>query len=312
MKLLQLVAVVFLAAWGGAPLAAQHQDYHFPVAFPTALLAWEEPHWDGANAVDIHVHWRYPAGSPERTLFSRASVVAVTSGIASRLDNPRGGTAVLLHGDDNRTYYYAHLSRATIQEPRRVSRGEELGTIGRTGTWTQFLEPHLHLSIAEGHQHGFSWVDDVVASRWIAETFELEPTYRHSRDHRNQYRPDEPSGLPFFGEAHVVSTFTDGLRKNRFRAGVSAAPARGAADAEYPLRAPLTGMVRIHQDTPMGLRLQITNEWTDYTVIISGDIRPARQMWSVVERGLVMGYARGLVHTMVFRPGGLPVDPVAR
>ncbi len=304
--LLACILVAWILAAGA--LFAEPRQYHFPVEYDPALLTWEEPHWDGSTAVDIGLLPEFPPGSPQRRAFYGAQVVAGVSGEASRLDNPRGGTAVLLHGDDNRTYYYAHLSRSSIDQPRRVSAGEPLGQIGRTGTWTQYLEPHLHLSIAEGHQRGFFWTADVPASPWLQSTFGLAPGQRFDASVKESYQPELPRGLPLFGRVQVTRTFAQWRRENPHLAGLTVAATR--AGRVWPLRSPVTGVVRVHVDTPLGLRLQITNEWAGYTVVVSGPILPTARAGSVVRQGGVIGYAEGPLHYMVFAPGGAPVDPL--
>lgn len=306
--LLALLALVAVTVIGGFGEGIHAEDrYSFPVGFDPALLVWEERHWDGSLAVDVGIHPGFPVGSPERTAFYDAPILAVTSGRAIRLDNPRGGIAVILHGDDGYTYYFAHLATSSVDEPRTVERGEPLGTVGRTGTWAQYLEPHLHLSIATGHQTGTDWVADVPASDWLRWTFGFNALPIGTE----AYRTDEPSGLPFFGRPRVVKRFEEALAENLLLAGVTvAAGEEGASSASLPVRAPLAGAVRVHTDTPLGMRLQITNARTGYTVIISGEIEPVVSE-RVVYAGQVLGFASGSLHYMVFLDG-TPVDPEAR
>ncbi len=276
-------------------------DYAFPIAGDRGVLWWEEEHWDGNLAVDIGIHPGFAPGTPERLEFYERDVVAVISGEASRLDNPRGGIAVLLHGDDNRTYYYAHLSESTINEPRRVSRGEPLGQIGRTGTWTQYLDPHLHFAIAAGHQHGFHWVADINPVTWIERTFGLAP----ARTTTQAYPLAEPSGTPLFGEYETRESFVETEAGNPLLAGTTVAPRRPGRVA---VRAPLTGIVRIHVDTPLGTRVQITNARAAWSVIISGAIDPIIRHGELVYRESIVGFTEGPLHYMTFHRGR-PVDP---
>jgi murein DD-endopeptidase MepM/ murein hydrolase activator NlpD len=284
------------------PPPVRAASYAFPIEGDRDVLWWEESHWDGALAVDIGIHPSFGPGSPERSEFYRRNVTAVISGTASRLDNPRGGIAVLLHGDDNRTYYYAHLSGSTIEEPRLVRRGEPLGTIGRTGMWTQFLEPHLHFEIAKGHQTGTGWSPDVDPVAWIERTFGSGP----STFSRESYREDEPTGVPLFGRHEIHTTFADAKAMNPLLAGITVAATGGG---RAPVRAPVTGVARIHRDTPLGVRLQITNVHADWSVIISGDIDPLIRHGELVHRESVIGFAGGPLHYMAFHRGQ-PVDPV--
>ncbi len=278
------------------------ERYVFPVEGDTSILWWEERHWDGNLAVDIGVSPDFPPGAPERQEFYERSVVAVIAGEASRLDNPRGGIAVLLHGDDNRTYYYAHLSESTIDEPRRVSQGEPFGLIGRTGTWTQLLEPHLHFAIATGHQRGTDWVADVNPVTWIERTFGLSP----ARPAVHAYPLAEPSGVPLFGEYETRKDFEEAGAENPLLAGMTVAPRSGG---RAPVRAPLTGIVRVHADTPLGLRLQITNARAAWSIIISGPIEPVVRHGELVYRESLIGFTDDAIHYMVFHRGR-PVDPL--
>ncbi len=276
--------------------------YAFPVEGDPTVLWWEERHWDGALAVDIMMNPSFQRLAPERSEYYRRNVVAVTSGTASRLDNPRGGIAVLLHGDDNRTYYYAHLSESTIEEPQQVRLGEPLGTIGRTGTWTQFLEPHLHFEIANGHQTGTGWTADVDPVGWIERTFGIGP----SRFTRHSYPADRPDGVPLFGRHEIRTRYPEARAANPLLAGVTVIAREGE---RVPVRSPVTGIARVHVDTPLGVRLQITNSHADWSVIISGEIEPLIRHGELVYRESVVGFASGPLHYMVFHRGR-PVDPL--
>ncbi len=293
--------LVSLLALACSAQSARAADYAFPIAGDREVLWWEEYHWDGNLAVDIGIHPGFAPGTPERLEFYRRAVVAVTSGEASRLDNPRGGIAVLLHGDDNRTYYYAHLSSSTITETRRVSRGERLGQIGRTGTWTQYLDPHLHFAIATGHRHGFDWAADINPVTWIERTFGLAP----SPTTTEAYPLAEPSGIPLFDEYETRESFVETAAGNPLLAGTTVAPRRPGRVA---VRAPLTGIVRIHVDTPLGTRMQITNARAGWSVIISGAIAPIVRHGELVYRESLIGFIEGALHYMTFHRGQ-PVDP---
>jgi hypothetical protein len=296
------------------------EPYRFPLSVDPSILAWEEPHWDGSNAVDIGIHSGYAIGASERVAFYAAEALAVTSGVASRLDNPRGGIAVVLHGDDGRSYYYAHLSQTQIVEPTRVEAGASLGRIGRTGTWTQYLEPHLHFSIAEGHQSGTDWIADVPAAAWLRRTFGVMPVRRTT----DAYVADYPEGLPLFGDPRITVTFERSFRDNPLLAGLTVEP-RGldhrdggdrpdqtaARSAVIPIRAPMTGIARVHLDTLLGVRLQITNSRSARSLIVSGAIEPGVRTGDLVYADSIVGFARGSVHYMVFA-AGRPVDPLGR
>ncbi|MFP4376492.1 MAG: M23 family metallopeptidase [Spirochaetales bacterium] len=300
-------------AQSGTP--STNGGYVFPIDADPRLMVWEEQHWDGSLAVDIGVHPGFAVGAPERERFYETQTVAVTGGWAQRLDNPRGGTAVLLHGDDGRTYYYAHLASATVAsgERIRVHVGEPLGSIGNTGTWSQFLEPHLHLSIANGHQTGTNWVADVNPVWWLERTFGLGPrgplTTAANRAPEAAIYPDEPpSGLPLFGEPVIVASFGETANENALLAGLrlrGAGSTSNDSSATHPVRAPLTGAVRIHLDTSLGVRLQITNPRAGYSILISGAIEPTVTNGQLAYVDDVIGFTRGEVHYTVFRGGRL-------
>ena len=321
--------------------SAWAQEYTFPVAANIDVMVWEAAHWDGQLAVDIGVHPGFPPTAPEREAFYSAQVVALTGGTAMRLDNPRGGTAVLLHGDDGRTYYYAHLSQAAIEEPTRVAAGEPLGQIGNTGTWSQFLEPHLHLSIANGHQNGFDWIADVDPVLWLEQEFARGPIPVPANTLAGAagvtYPVDAPEGLPLFPGYTITADYDAVAGENPLLAGVRLAPrgfepdavgragdtaaggasathaphdeqasrARPAAGRQAPVRATVAGAVRVHRDTSLGLRLQITNARARYSVLISGPIEPVVTTGDVVFADQIIGFASGELHYTIFKNGRL-------
>ena len=112
-----------------------------------------------AGNVDFHpTHGKYPATD----LFADCGepVVATTSGrilevsrtdeyVAGRPDGPlNGGLSVSLLGDDGVRYYGSHLSRiqAGISAGARVTVGQRLGLVGRTGNANNVC--HLHYGIS--------------------------------------------------------------------------------------------------------------------------------------------------------------------
>jgi murein DD-endopeptidase MepM/ murein hydrolase activator NlpD len=78
-----------------------------------------------------------PAGSP---------LLAVDNGDARADDDPKGGKVIYLRTDDGTVYYYAHLDAYKGSFPRRVSMGEEIGTVGTTGN-AQGKDAHLHFEV---------------------------------------------------------------------------------------------------------------------------------------------------------------------
>ena len=72
-------------------------------------------------------------------------VVASTTGFLVRHDQPRGGLAYYLRGDDGLTYYGAHLA-TFVRGDGRVRIGETIGTVGDTGN-ARGGPTHLHFEI---------------------------------------------------------------------------------------------------------------------------------------------------------------------
>lgn len=89
------------------------------------------------DAIDIMA----PQGTP---------VIAAAAGTVEKLfASVRGGNTVYVRSPDRRRiYYYAHLDRYApgLVERRRVRQGEQLGTVGSTGSASPDA-PHLHFEI---------------------------------------------------------------------------------------------------------------------------------------------------------------------
>jgi hypothetical protein len=275
-------------------------DLAFPVSGDPAVMWWEPRHWDGSAAVDIRLNPIFGPDSPERRDFRTAGVVAVTGGRAVRVDNPRGGVALIIFGDDGRTYYYAHLAWANVNEARTVTTGEILGQIGATGTWTTYLEPHLHFSVVSTIVSGLDWVADIDAASWIHRNF----AHAAADILTDSYPGDRATGGPFFGDYLVTKSFADARMEESARAG---ATLESVSAGIVPIRAPLTGEVRVHIATALGTRIQITNRVTSQSVIISGDISPAVSHGEIVYKDMIVGSAEGPLHYMLFE-GGSPVE----
>lgn len=72
-------------------------------------------------------------------------VVAPVAGVLRRNDQPRGGIALYLRGDDGLTYYFAHLDGVAARDGR-VRLGQHIGSVGDTGN-AQGGPVHLHFEI---------------------------------------------------------------------------------------------------------------------------------------------------------------------
>jgi murein DD-endopeptidase MepM/ murein hydrolase activator NlpD len=75
-------------------------------------------------------------------------VVATVSGVLRRHDNPLGGHAYYLDGDDGREYYGAHLA-TFVRGDGRVRIGETIGTVGSSGN-AAGGPTHLHFEVMVG------------------------------------------------------------------------------------------------------------------------------------------------------------------
>lgn len=275
-----------------------NERYVFPMAAPRQYMSWTELHWDGGRAVDIEAAPELSAHESGYRRVSTALVLAVTSGVARPADNPRGGIAVVLQGDDGKQYYYAHLSERRVDEPRRVEAGAVLGRVGRTGRWTRYLEPHLHFAVATGHHEGLGWQNDVYASHWIREHFGLawrktpaDRARRAAAAARDSGEPPTeaavgypaavPRGWPFPAAGTVAESFEELAARNEDLAGLRVRPPRSRASAStqdsgaleqsrVAVIAPLAGEVNVVRDGVLGARVQVTNRPAEASVILSG------------------------------------------
>lgn len=115
-----------------------HELQAFPVRGPARF----ERTW-GAPRPGGRVHEGTDIFSPRGT-----PVVAVVDGLANKAETELGGRVVMLVGDDEWRYYYAHLDGWTGDKwPRRVEAGEQIGEVGNTGN-AKGLPTHLHFQAA--------------------------------------------------------------------------------------------------------------------------------------------------------------------
>lgn len=79
-------------------------------------------------------------------------VRAIRSGTVIRTGTHRGlGHFIELSHRKNLTSLYAHLATTTVTQGQRVSQGQSIGTVGKTGNARHpSISPHLHLEIARG------------------------------------------------------------------------------------------------------------------------------------------------------------------
>lgn len=136
---------------------------------PDRVLAGARLRLDGgAVVVPATAAWRCPVAGPVRfsndygvakgggrfhegiDLYAAAGtrVVASVAGRVERVEGPRGGRQVWLHGDDGVVYIGTHLAR--FGTAGRVVAGEVIGYVGTSGN-AAGTSPHLHF---EAHPSG--------------------------------------------------------------------------------------------------------------------------------------------------------------
>ncbi len=77
------------------------------------------------------------------------AVYAAKSGMAFCGNVPSGyGKYVMIYHPDGYQTFYGHLKDWSFKGPRRVRRGDLIGTVGKTGNAaSKIVEPHLHFEI---------------------------------------------------------------------------------------------------------------------------------------------------------------------
>lgn len=133
-----------LAVADGIGVAGPEGPIVCPVAGPTTFTnTWLAPRSGGRQhkGVDMFAE----EGTP---------VVAPTSGEVELGEDPLGGLAFHLWGDDGNYYYGAHLS-GFAGVAGRVEAGTVVGYVGRTGNAVG-TQPHLHFEIHAGRSRGDS------------------------------------------------------------------------------------------------------------------------------------------------------------
>jgi murein DD-endopeptidase MepM/ murein hydrolase activator NlpD len=248
-------------------------------------MTWTHYHWDGSNAVDVEAARHLPAESAEFDTFIHLPVVAVTTGTVTIADNRFGGLALLLDGQDGYTYYYGHLSEQWVEDGQLVRAGDWLGRIGNTGYNTQYIEPHLHFSIATHTADDWRWEPDVNAAERFLTWFDLPWQDLNIPD----YPLDHVSGWPLAVPAEITRPFSVPLAQNPDQGSIDILPTVGSEDP-IPVYATLGGEVNVNRATVMGLRVQVTNRPARTTVVYSFLQKSTEADGDVVQRGDVVGY----------------------
>lgn len=269
------------------------------------MMTWTHYHWDGSHAVDVEAARHLPGDSDAFKTFIQLPVVAVVSGTVAIADNRFGGLALLLHGADGYTYYYGHLSEQWVQDGQSVEVGEELGRIGNTGYNTQYIEPHLHFSIATYETEDWRWEPDVNAAEQFLTWFELAWQDLDIPE----YPPDQVAGWPLVVPAEITRGFLEPLPQNPDHGSIDLMPV-GARPEPIPIYATLGGEVNVNRATVMGLRTQITNRPADTTVVYNFLLATTVTDGTVVQPGDLIGYidpAVGLTYMLFVED--VPTDP---
>ncbi len=292
----------------GSREAAEHDRYEsaggryvFPVAAEIETLEWTEYHWDGSDAVDIFAASGLRADSTEMQAFRQAPVLAVADGTAQRVDNERGGIAVLLRAEGGRQFYYSHLSDPAFDGETQVNAGEPIGRIGTSGRWSRYIEPHLHFEVIDEWTDGLGWSETVNAARWIRRHF----GFRWIDREVDEYPPASPAGPVVDRGAEVVRGFSNLRAENPDTAGVEI-----AAGESFDALSSLTGEVTVMRATTLGLRVQVTNRHTEQTVVYSGLAHTGLRTGDVVQPGDRIGTVDEVLHVQYFDDGVLR-DPLS-
>jgi murein DD-endopeptidase MepM/ murein hydrolase activator NlpD len=281
--------------------------YAFPIAADPGQYVWTHYHWDDTHAADIEARSDLSRAEFERV--TSAPLVAITHGIAVNYSGSVGGQGYMLHGDDGYDYYYAHMSEQWVADGARVTPGQPLGRIGSTGDTAQFIEPHLHLAIGP---RDTLWESQpsINAAEWIQAKFGLGWEERPAES----IQPASPGGWPVRHPALVIVTPFDqaearGLPQPALEFGFPDA----LPDTALDVVATLSGEVNVIRWTDSyGTRIQINNDGTMSTVVISGVTEWLVQDGDVVEQGQVIGRwnpaIRPTLHYMIFVDSAI-IDP---
>jgi murein DD-endopeptidase MepM/ murein hydrolase activator NlpD len=249
------------------------------------LVTWTHYHWDHSNAVDIEAARHLAGDSAAFVSFTQRPVVAIVNGVISIADNPMGGLALLLDGDDGLTYYYGHLSEQWVNDGQRVQVGDFLGRIGNTGRWTQYIEPHLHFSISTHAAEDWRWEPDVNGAEKLLAWFDLAWQDLDIPD----YPLDQVAGWPLAVPAQITRGFAERQAENPDQGSIDIVPLNAGQDP-IPVYATLGGEVNVSRATVMGLRVQITNRPARTTVVYSFMRETTLADGDVVQRGELVGY----------------------
>lgn len=285
-----------------------NQQYAFPVAADPGLLEWTHYHWDGTNAADVEAH-------PDLTFaeflaVTHAPLVAITNGTLLNYSGDTGGLGYMLQGDDGLDYYYGHMAEQWLADGTRVSAGQPIGMVGNTGRTAQFIEPHLHLAIGPRDS---LWTQQpaVNAAEFLRNHFHLAWTERPT-----VVEPGYavPAGWPVQHPAlKIVTPFDQAAANGLFEPAIELGFVEEPPGGPLPVTATLTGEVNVIRWTASyGTRVQITNDASQITVVISGLNEWYVEDGEIVQHGQALGRwnpaNRPRLHYMIFE-NGVIIDP---
>lgn len=275
--------------------------YAFPVAADPRYYTWTHYHWDGTHAADIEA--RAGLTRAEFDQLTRVPLVAVAHGAVFEWSGAVGGQGYVLQGDDGLDYYYAHMAELWLADGTRVEPGTPLGLMGNTGGTAQFIEPHLHFAIGPRGSLQTQSALVINVAEWLLDTFGLGWQSREPVTPP----PAQPGESPLPYPQIVVATSYDqavaaGLPQPAIELGYDGAVPPGPLD----VIATLTGEVNVIRWTEhYGTRIQITNETSRVTVVISGVDEWLVQDGQLVTQGQVIARwspdSRATLHYMLYR-----------
>ena len=104
---------------------------------------------DPDHYITSNYSYKHPAIDivPNRNLNAYAAYNGVVVTNSFKFDN---GNYIVIKTDDNKYLMYAHLSEKFVNEGQRVTKGQIIGIIGRTGFATGV---HLHFAVWDGYPH---------------------------------------------------------------------------------------------------------------------------------------------------------------
>jgi len=100
--------------------------------------------------------WGFPRSGGRRhkgtDMFAKhgTPLIAITNGVIRKVGNGGlGGITLWLKGDNGIHYYYAHNSKNIVRTGQRVTAGQTIAYVGKTGN-ARTTPPHLHIQVHPG------------------------------------------------------------------------------------------------------------------------------------------------------------------